>query len=286
MNERHTLALFLLLLLAQLVLVTSHSTDEKTGATVLEEATLRSVGPMARAVSGTFDSVRGSTEKIATRRSLLDENEKLKEELERLRGEVTRLYGVEAEAGELAKALDYERSSARELQVADIVYVDHSSWLQTMVLHVGERGAQLNQPVVAREGLIGRVVLASGASVKVQLITDRAASVGAMIERTRRQGIVHGRGKGALQLDFVSLQADVRVGDRVVTAGIDGIYPRGVPVGIVSAVEPGSELFHSIELAPTVDFAEITQVYVLETEPLSPELKAATAESALGANGP
>jgi len=279
LKERHTHALFLLLLLAQLVLVTSHSTDEATGSSVLEEAAVRGVEPVARAVTGTFDSVRRSGEKIATRRSLQEQNTRLREEVEHLRAEVTRLYSVDAEIGQLSEALNYARSNTRDLRVADIVYIDHASWLQTLVLHVGENEAKLNQPVVSRDGLIGRIVVASGPSVKVQLITDRAASVGAMIERTRRQGIVRGGGKGALKLDFVSLQADVRVGDRVVTAGIDGIYPRGVPVGIVTSVEPGSELFHNIRLAPAVDFAEITQVYILETEPLSAETKAAAPEA-------
>ena len=72
-------------------------------------------------------------------------------------------------------------------------------------------------------------------------ITDRAAGVGGMILRTRRQGVVRGggRGSGGLELDYVPLQADVRPGDRVLTAGIDGVYPRGIPIGTVVSVEPG-----------------------------------------------
>jgi len=134
---------------------------------------------------------------------------------------------------------------------------------------------QVNQPVVSGDGLVGRVVVAAGPYAKVQLIADRSASVGGMIERTRRQGVVRGAGRGSLELDFVPLQADVRVGDMVVTAGIDGIYPRGIPVGQVVEVEPGGELFHKIRMAPTVDFGVLEVVYLLDREPVPAEVKEA-----------
>jgi rod shape-determining protein MreC len=116
---------------------------------------------------------------------------------------------------------------------------------------------------------VGRVVVVAGGFAKVQLVTDGAASVGAMIERTRRQGIVHGGEQGTLELDFVPLQADVRVGDAVVSAGIDGIFPRGLPIGKINSVEPGNELFHRIGLTPAVDFGRLDQVYLLERESLA-----------------
>ncbi|MGB5296478.1 MAG: rod shape-determining protein MreC, partial [Thermoanaerobaculia bacterium] len=114
---------------------------------------------------------------------------------------------------------------------------------------------------------------------KVQLITDRAASVGAMIERTRRQGVIKGGGHGNLELDYVSLQADVRVGDVVTTAGIDGIYPRGIPVGTVAAVIPGDELFYEIRVIPQVDFGLLDQVYVLKEETMPEAVREAVPDA-------
>ena len=94
--------------------------------------------------------------------------------------------------------------------------------------------------MLSPDGLVGRVFTVAGPYAKVQLITDRAAGVGGMILRTRRQGVVRGGGRGSgLELDYVPLQADVRPGDRVLTAGIDGVYPRGIPIGTVVSVEPG-----------------------------------------------
>jgi rod shape-determining protein MreC len=129
----------------------------------------------------------------------------------------------------------------------------------------------VNQPIVAGQGLVGRIVVRSKSYAKAQLITDRLASVGVMIERTRRQGIVRGAGSNALELDFVPSQEDVRIGDRVVTAGIDGIFPRGLPVGIVTKISPGTGLFHQIELVPAVDFGRLDHVYILDSETITTE---------------
>ena len=102
-----------------------------------------------------------------------------------------------------------------DLQVADLVYIDYASWLQTAVLRTASDTVRVNQPGVSGTGLVGRTVLVTGPYAKIQLITDRAASVGVMIERTHRQGVIKGAGRGHLELDYVSLQADVRVGDEV-----------------------------------------------------------------------
>ncbi|MGH9465286.1 MAG: rod shape-determining protein MreC, partial [Thermoanaerobaculia bacterium] len=107
-----------------------------------------------------------------------------------------------------------------------------------------------------------------GRYAKVQLLTDRAASVSAMVERTRRQGLVRGAGQGALTLDFIPVQEEIGPGDRVLTAGIDGIYPRGLPIGTVAEVAAGEGMFHRVEVAPAVDFGRLDQVYVLDTTPL------------------
>jgi rod shape-determining protein MreC len=161
------------------------------------------------------------------------------------------------------------------IRAVDVIYVDYASWLRTLVLYTGDAPARKNQPVLSPDGLVGRVLDVSGPYAKVQLITDRAAGVGGMILRTRRQGVVRGgaRGSGALELDYVPLQADVRVGDQVLTAGIDGVYPRGIPVGTVVKVEGGGQLFHKIQLAPAVDFGALDQVYLLDYEAVPLKLK-------------
>ena len=166
-----------------------------------------------------------------------------------------------------------------QLRLADVVYVDHSSWLQTLFLFLPGRQASESSTVTAPEGLVGRVILSEGPYSKVQLITDRASGIGAMIERTRRQGIARGAGRSGLSLEYVPLQADVQVGDRVLTSGTDGLYPRGVPIGVVAEVGPGTELFHSIRLEPAVDFGMLDQVFVAMGDALPGKAAAITSAS-------
>ena len=276
MSERRIGWLLVALLVGQLV-VLAIQVPGPGGAqdTYLESVGLRLVGPLARLVSASARGVSGAGEGLSLRRRLVAENRELRQEVESLKLELMRLRDVEHEMDRLAAVLDYAVPPVGRIRPGDVVYVDHASWLRTLVLYTGGRPARVDQPVLAPEGLVGRVVVAAGPYAKAQIVTDRAASVGAMIARNRRQGIVRGSGSGLLELDYVPVQADVRVGDRVLTAGIDGIYPRGIPIGTVTGVEPGGQLFHRIEVAPAVAFGTLDQVYLLEHERVPQEVKEA-----------
>jgi rod shape-determining protein MreC len=271
-DERRTGWVLIVVLVGQLVYLAIQGA--RAGETRLEVVGLRLLGPMARTVTGAPRSVTDFREGIKLRGTLQEENERLRREVETLRLRLMRLTDIEGEMLRLGAAVRYPTPPAGRIRAVDIVYVDHTSWLRTLILYTGDVPARLNQPVLSPDGLVGRVITEAGPYAKVQLVTDRAASVGGMILRTRRQGVVSGgRGSGGLELDYVPLQADVRPGDRVLTAGIDGIYPRGIPIGTVVAVEPGGQLFHSIQIAPAVDFGSLDQVYLLDYDALPPDIK-------------
>jgi rod shape-determining protein MreC len=266
-TERRTGWLLAALLLGQLILLAVQAPSAGAGDNFLEGVVLRVVAPLAAAVRGVSDGVARLGESFRRQGDVVAENRELHAKVEQLELRLQRLDGVDGELKRLAAALGYELPPGGSLRVADVVYVDYSSWLRTLLVYVGDGAVERNQPVVDDAGLVGRVVLVASPYAKVQLITDRAAAVGAMIQRTRRQGVVRSGGAG-LELDFLSLQADVRVGDRVVTSGTDGVYPRGIPVGTVVSVAAGDELFHVIRLVPAVDFGVLDQVYVLSRPPL------------------
>ena len=279
MDERRTGWLLIAVLVGQLILLAVQVPGPDGSSTYLEAVGLRAIAPFARFISWVSGGFSGTREGMRLRRSLIAENRALRAEVERLRLRLLRAEDVEGELARLGAAVGYSTPPAGRIRAADVVYLDSASWLRTLILYVGDRPARVNQPVLAPRGLVGRVVVVAGPYAKVQLISDRAAAVGGMALRTRRQGIVRGTGGGPaereLELDYVPLQADVRVGDRVVTAGIDGIYPRGIPVGTVSSVKPGGQLFHRIRIDPAVDFDALDQVFLLEHEPVPSEVKEA-----------
>jgi rod shape-determining protein MreC len=269
----------LALLVGQLALLTSQVRDQEGGATRLESYALRLVAPVARLVSGTVDTVASAGSGFKSNEALREEVRRLEEELQSLRMERLRVRTLDDQVERLSNALGYRPPFQGELRLADVVYIDHASWLQTLFLFMPGRHAVPSSPVTATDGLVGRVILAEGSYAKVQLVTDRASGVGAMNERTRRQGIARGAGRDGLTLEYVPLQADVQVGDRNVTSGTDGLYPRGVQIGTVIEVAPGGELFHSIQLAPAVDFGVLDQVFVLLADSLPGRLRGSTSAS-------
>lgn len=272
MSPRRSGLLAAAVLLAQLALVASQAPD-RTGAgeaNLLRGAFTRLVSPVTAAVSaiGRLGSAVGDA--VRTRSRLAEENERLRDEIVELRRDRLRRAGVEREAEALAAAVDYSREGGRELRLATIAYLDRGSWLRTLLVRTGGEPARVDQVVVAENGVVGRVIQVAGRWARVQLLTDRAAAAAVVLESAGRQGIARGAGPRRLEIDYVPRQVEVEVGERVLTAGFDGIYPRGLDVGAVEAVEAGDEMFHRVVVRPSVDVAELSSVYLLEGDPVPP----------------
>lgn len=257
------------LLLGHLILLTSQ--DDSRGSPV-ERAALSVWGPIAHSARAVADGVAGFGDNLRRAGSLREENHRLQGEVEAMRRRLVELHGVEEELDRLARISDYQGFDTDSLFVADVVYVDQTSSLSTLVIHTGADRAHRNQPVVTDRGLVGRVLVAARAYAKVLLLTDRSAAAGAMIQRTRRRGIAYGGGENTLILDDIPLLENVEIGDEVVTAGIDGIFPRGIPIGHVRTLRPSDGLFYRIEVEPAIDFGVLDQVYVLTAEVIPDEI--------------
>jgi rod shape-determining protein MreC len=128
----------------------------------------------------------------------------------------------------------------------------------------GDKVARLTA-VITPDGLIGRVVdVRPGVSI-VQVLTDPASTVGAHAVRTRTQGIVEGEPRGTIRFKFMARDgSQIEVGDLIVTSGQGGVFPRGIPIGRVRAIDDrGSALFHYAAIDPLVDFGRVDEVLLL-----------------------
>ena len=134
----------------------------------------------------------------------------------------------------------------------------------TLYLNRGTaEGIRSNQPVVSDSGVVGRTVLVTRTGCQVQLITNGDASVGVMVERTRTPGVVRGTENSLLDLNYISNTEEVEVGDIVLTSGLDGIYPKGLPIGKVVDSQKGTTGFRNIRVQPSADLVRIEEVLVL-----------------------
>jgi rod shape-determining protein MreC len=162
-----------------------------------------------------------------------------------------------------------------ETTAAAVIGAGASPEFRTMTVDKGSGdGLRSDMAVLAPQGVVGRIITPSTRAAKVQLLIDRSAAAGALIDRSRAQGVVIGSGEAdRMRMDYVAENADVQVGDLVVTSGIDGIYPKGFAIGRVERVERGSSGFSAIDVRPTVDFSALEEVLVVLSPVVSAEEK-------------
>jgi rod shape-determining protein MreC len=164
----------------------------------------------------------------------------------------------------LERLLELRDQSKLTTKAAEIIAAGATPDFRTVTIDKGTRdGIQSDMAVLAPGGVVGRIVVPSLRAAKVQLLIDRNAAAGAVIERSRAQGVVVGGGDERLRMEYVSELADVVVGDMVMTSGIDGIFPKGFVIGIVDEVEKSGNAYKRIVVKPALDFRSLEAVLVV-----------------------
>jgi rod shape-determining protein MreC len=268
--------LLLVLVLGALFIVMSSSSRTRRSAedrSLLGRSVMTILSPIPRGVDSTTTWFSDIYHGWVDLRRAAEENSTLKRRLAKLAAENVQLQGASGEVSRMRELLGYAESLQTPATFGRIIMVDTAGPFKSIVIDRGAaHGVDLNDPVVNADGLIGRVVLTTSDMSKVQLIVDSGSSVGIALERTRRQAIVRGNGTMELDVAFVPTKADIQVGDRIITGGIDGVYPKGIVVGTIQSVEEGQDLFARIVADPAVDFATMTDVIILDTPKLDPEV--------------
>ncbi len=273
-ERRPTLLLIVVLGLLFVLMTFSRSTRYIGETRTMFERTVMTVfSPVPKAVNWAGQSTADMYHGYLDMRRSVAENLELHHQVLQLTEENLRLRQSQGDLARMRSLLSYSEELPTPTIMAQVVMLDTSSRFKSIIINCGtEAGVEVNDPVVNANGLLGRIVLTTHDMAKVQLITDSNSAVGCLIERTRRQGVVHGDGSSAAQMADIPVLADVVVGDVVSTAGIDGIYPKGIPVGRVIRTDQGKSLFKAVWLLPAVDFSSIESVIVLHTKKIAPEV--------------
>jgi len=199
-------------------------------------------------------------------RRAVNENLQLNRKVATLTAENLKLRQTESDLRRIRGLLGYSEQISMQTSLGHAVMLDTSGRFKSLIIDRGsDDGVTVNDAIVNANGLIGRVILTTKDMAKIQLVTDANCSVGSLIERTRRQGVLRGDGTNAAALHDIPTLADVKPGDRVLTAGIDGIYPKGIPIGAVVKADQGPNLFKNITVRPSVDFGTIEEVIIIHT---------------------
>ena len=203
----------------------------------------------------------------------------------RIRDENRRLHGILNEYNEkfsdyleaystylgLMEKLEFKEKEPFPSITAKVVGKDPSYWFQTIIVDRGQNDGIVEGMVARTEkGVVGQVIQVSPNYSKILLANAPSSAIDAMVQKNRVRGILKGAGNGGFVLYYVLKNADVEVGDRIVTAGIGGVFQTGIPLGVVSAVRKRQRgMFQEIEVEPAVDFQRLEVVFINLTEKLS-----------------
>jgi rod shape-determining protein MreC len=252
-------------LLVAFVLMTLQVRHDRAALSFARQAILFVVTPFIKVTAVTTGSLGRVWHDYVDLRALREENQRLKQESAILQRRISQLEEHALETQRLQGLLAMRATSRANYLAARIVGKDATNWFKTLLIDRGSQaGLRRNLPVVAPDGLVGRVVEVTPYTAKVQLITDPVSASGGLLQRTRVTGIVSGNLGAGLKVRYLPLLADVAVGDEVVTSGMGGVFPKGIPVGRVVAVERKSgALFQEAVLQPKVDLGRLEEVLIL-----------------------
>lgn len=194
-----------------------------------------------------------------------EENAHLRAELAREQTQQARLAELEAENRNLSDLLELKQALALKASAANVIGADASGLARSLVLEGGaDEGFAPGMAVLSTAGVVGKIIAVGPSSSRVLLIDDHNSALDAFDQRSRVRAIVAGVVDDGLVMKYVDRSEDVKAGDTIVTSGLDGIFPRGLLVGEVTAVRrEGPGLFLRVEVAPAADFHGLEQVLVV-----------------------
>ena len=267
--RRRTGALLLAVVIGQVVLI-SFQVNTPSGVRVFEAVTFGLFSEIQRGVARGVGRVAGVWHGYVGLRGVQADNDALRESVAQLQLRLQREHALAQRVRGLEELLGLRRDVGLSTVSARVIAGDATPYFRTITIDRGTAdGVRRDLAVVSPDGVVGRVVGDPGPrAAKVQLLVDRNAAAGALIERTRAAGVVRGHTDQALlRMEYVSNLDDVAPGDVVITSGIDGIYPKGFPLGEVEEVLDPTGLYRTIYLRPQVDFNDLEDVLVIVREP-------------------
>jgi rod shape-determining protein MreC len=257
--------LFLAVMFGHMLLISAQVTSRR-GGSVLESMTVAVFSEVQRGVSSALSGVRSIWTGYVGLRHAKVENDQLKRQLADAEVAIQEQRALADQARGLEQLLDLRQRSNLQTTAAEIIGASATPDFRTVTIDKGRHdGVQSDMAVIAPLGVVGRIVVPGPRSAKVQLLIDHNAAAGAIVERSRAQGVVVGGGDNVLRMEYVSEVFDVNTGDEVVTSGIDGIYPKGFAIGRVESVEKSGGAYKRITIRPAVNFSELEQVLVVLT---------------------
>ena len=281
------------MVLALAVIALRMSAKSPGELSALDRGILRLVSPAQSAMSFVARGIAGVAGRFVELAHARAENHELAKENARLRAEVAELRRLADESGRYQRLLGLRDQTPAETIAARIISIDASPYFRVarVELDRGDGVVKRGMPVLTPEGVVGRIGHVSGGTSDILLLVDPRSAIDVVIPRTGGRGILRGKsGENGYRcsIEYLTRGNAAQVGDKVVTSGLGGAFPRDLSVGKVTAVLPGAVgLFQDVEVTPDVDFARLSEVLVVAAPPPAADPDAGSKRAgAVPARGP
>lgn len=265
--------IFIVLLLTAAAVITVDFRQRPGGPVDRLQRVATSVfGPMQRAVTGILRPVGDAFGGIAETGSLRRRNRQLQAEVDRLRAAERTTTDLLTENQQLRGALAMARRCGCRTVGAEVIARSGSTFQWSVTIDAGSRqGIAADMAVLSADGLVGRVVRTGAEFAHVRLVVDPSSGVAAALAGSKSPGLLRGRGERDLEMEMLHPDAAVRVGEPVVTQGYQqGVFPPGLPIGVVAAVPPARDLVRRLRVRPFADVDSLDVVAVVVARPARP----------------
>lgn len=272
-RKRLNQIILVVLILLSIAIITLHHKEGEEGFLHRTQGFVTNlISPLQSGVSRVVNSFRHGWGYIFELGQLREENRQLRREVAEFRRELISLRGMERENRRLRKLVGFKEKLEYRTIPAHVIGKSPTEWQSTIIFDRGSAdGVAKDMPVVVEEGLVGRVIEVASHATQVQLITDRKSGVAAQILRTGETGVVEGQIGGELGLQFIPKDSSVKKGDIIITSGLGGVFPKGVPIGKVVEVKGRThDLYKRIKVKSVVDFSRLEEVLIITDFPLTP----------------
>jgi len=224
------------------------------------------VTPFERLIHGSGLGVRHVWSNYVDLRDARQQNHDLQAEIARLREEQA-AFAEDAQQGRRVQALlKFQHQYIATTVAAQIIGTSGSDRSRVVTIDKGSAdGLKPDQAVITPDGIVGKLRDVWGHSAQLLLINDPTAGAGVILESTRIRGIIRGAANGSVQINNLTADSRIKQGERVITSGGDGVFPRGLPVGVIQSIAPDPEHqpYTAITIKPAADLARLEEVLVV-----------------------
>ena len=254
---------FILLAVVSLTLLT-WKVKGRVPVALFESTVLSITHPLQQAATWTIRSLRDVWGNYVYLVNVQRDNQRLREEIKWLRQENHRYLEAHLQYQRLQQLLNFREQTPLDVVAAEVVGRNSSSWTEIIYINRGTRDKVAKGfPVVTYDGLVGQVIHAAPALSQVMLMTDFRSGIDALVQRTRASGVVAGRGRDLAELKFLPIGTDLQPGDRLISSGMGGVFPKGLIIGVVKDIHRNGRQTQQVEIQPSVDFSDLEEVLVL-----------------------